>query len=265
MLNVLFQVFQQNCPFSSGEKGDIGPTEMQIQRREQNVWLIKKRNKYKKDRGQGKRKSVADMTKREHRQAKRRWKKYQILAVSPENVLHKDVSCTCLHEKCPEHSLCEFSLAPWGSDHKSRGHKRKQKNEEPAEQTEARCKRSKPEEVCGQSAESCLTEEQYASHLKELESAKTFTDLQNKCAHFNLGSSIHGTYRYIEQDKLEVDYQGIRIYPSDVPGPETYPVIVRADGNCLPACGSVYAFAHDRRPAEIRARIVHEMALNPII
>ena len=53
-------------------------------------------------------------------------KVHQILAVSPENVLHRDVSCTCLHETCPEHSLHEFSLAPWGSDHKSRGHKRKQ-------------------------------------------------------------------------------------------------------------------------------------------
>ena len=53
-------------------------------------------------------------------------KVHQILAVSPENVLHRDVSCTCLHEACPEHCLREFSLAPWGSDHKSRGHKCKQ-------------------------------------------------------------------------------------------------------------------------------------------
>ena len=40
-------------------------------------WLAYQKEKYKKDRGHGKRKSVADMTKREHRQAKRRWKKNQ--------------------------------------------------------------------------------------------------------------------------------------------------------------------------------------------
>lgn len=47
---------------------------------------------------------------------------------------------------------------------------------------------------------------------------------------------------------------------AEIPNAQTYPVVVRADGDCLPACGSVYAFGHDQRPAELRARIVHELA-----
>ncbi|KAL8609056.1 hypothetical protein ACOMHN_059869 [Nucella lapillus] len=40
-------------------------------------WLSYQREKYRKDRQQGKRKIVQDMTPREHRQAKKRWRKYK--------------------------------------------------------------------------------------------------------------------------------------------------------------------------------------------
>ena len=35
---------------------------------------------------------------------------HQILAVSPENVLHRDVSCTCLHETYAQSTACVNSV-----------------------------------------------------------------------------------------------------------------------------------------------------------
>lgn len=39
-------------------------------------------------------------------------------------------------------------------------------------------------------------------------------------------------------------------------------ITVRADGDCLPACGSVFIFRNDRYPAEIRTRIAIEHVVN---
>ena len=63
-------------------------------------------------------------------------------------------------------------------------------------------------------------------------------------------------------ERLLVDYQGLTLYPADASGNKTYPVTVRADGNCLPGCGSIFSFGNDQQPAELRACIVHEFALN---
>ncbi|RUS85585.1 hypothetical protein EGW08_006668 [Elysia chlorotica] len=37
---------------------------------------------------------------------------------------------------------------------------------------------------------------------------------------------------------------------------------VRADGNCLPACGAVFAFGEDIKPKDIRIRIIEELVSN---
>lgn len=76
-------------------------------------------------------------------------------------------------------------------------------------------------------------------------------------------NSIVGAPRYILEEGLSVDYTAIDVYPEDVPGDKTcFPVTVRADGNCLPASGSVFAFGNDDHSYEIRARIVVEMTLH---
>lgn len=38
--------------------------------------------------------------------------------------------------------------------------------------------------------------------------------------------------------------------------------MVRADGDCLPGCASMFAYGNDNHPAEMRVRIIHELALH---
>jgi hypothetical protein len=41
------------------------------------------------------------------------------------------------------------------------------------------------------------------------------------------------------------------VYPDDVPGEETiFPTHVKADGDCLPSSGSVFAFGHEDRSSQ---------------
>ena len=106
------------------------------------------------------------------------------------------------------------------------------------------------------------TEQEFADLLAALHTCDTFEELQQKCRTFIVEGDIMGTNRSIDNDKLLVDCQALKIFPLDVPGPRSYPATVRADGDCLPGCGSVYAFGSDQHPAEIRVHIVHELALH---
>ncbi|XP_070202883.1 uncharacterized protein [Littorina saxatilis] len=47
------------------------------------------------------------------------------------------------------------------------------------------------------------------------------------------------------------------LYPSD--GPNAIPVVIKADGNCLPRCGSLAAFGTQELHDEIRVRVVAEL------
>ena len=67
----------------------------------------------------------------------------------------------------------------------------------------------------------------------------------------------------IEVLGLCVDQTSLLIYPDDVTeGTILSTVYVRADGDCLPATGSVSAFGFDVSPCEMRLRIVIELALH---
>jgi hypothetical protein len=61
---------------------------------------------------------------------------------------------------------------------------------------------------------------------------------------------------------LEVDADAMDVYPNDVPDPRAlFPCKVDADGNCLPSCGSVYAYGTGIKAAEMRVRILIELVL----
>jgi hypothetical protein len=50
---------------------------------------------------------------------------------------------------------------------------------------------------------------------------------------------------------MDVDADAMDVYPNDIPDARAlYPCTIKADGNCLPSCGS------DKNSAEIRVRIV---------
>ena len=62
---------------------------------------------------------------------------------------------------------------------------------------------------------------------------------------------------------LEIDTNAVDNVPEDVPSdPFLVPVVVPACGDCLPYCGSVYAFQNANHPLEMRARIIIELAIH---
>ena len=65
---------------------------------------------------------------------------------------------------------------------------------------------------------------------------------------------------------MSVDHTAIDICPVNIPDDRSrFPVRVRADGDCLPASGSVFAFGNDAHANEIRtqiARIAIKLALH---
>ena len=56
-----------------------------------------------------------------------------------------------------------------------------------------------------------------------------------------------------------VDCQALDLYPTDAPT-DMVPIEVGKDGNCLPRCGSLYLFGHERNHTEIRVRTILELA-----
>ncbi|XP_070182136.1 uncharacterized protein [Littorina saxatilis] len=185
---------------------------------------------------------------------------HQILVVSPEQIRCRDISCTCVQDTCPDHHLRDVFLSPWGSDCKPGGCKGKKKANKRKHPESSDNHTHGAKENMRQPSPQNSRETQFENHLSDLQTAQSFQEVQHKCIAFELGDNISGANRYIEKDKFSVDYQALKLYPSDIPNAQTYPVVVRADGDCLPACGSVHAFGHDQRPAELRARIVHELA-----
>ncbi|KAH3736277.1 hypothetical protein DPMN_042840 [Dreissena polymorpha] len=74
-----------------------------------------------------------------------------------------------------------------------------------------------------------------------------------------------GELSFIDHD-FDIDQDAVSNIPDDVQVPKgadkLVPVKVNSDGNCLPSCGSVFAFATPDRSDEMRVRIIKELALN---
>ena len=62
-------------------------------------------------------------------------------------------------------------------------------------------------------------------------------------------------------DDLTVDELALELYPEDY-DINSFPVSVKAYGDCLPACERVFLYGNDRSSEEIRVRIISELALN---
>ena len=60
--------------------------------------------------------------------------------------------------------------------------------------------------------------------------------------------------------RMEVDANSMDWYPNDVTSAwALHSCRVSSDGNCLPACGSVFAHKQEIYAAEMRLRIIIEM------
>ncbi|CAG2186302.1 unnamed protein product [Mytilus edulis] len=101
-----------------------------------------------------------------------------------------------------------------------------------------------------------------SSLLQTLQQCGSFEHLQITCLE-SITETLHGKDRFIEKDNFAIDNRSMKLFPDDVCTDKTlFPVQVRADGNCLPACGSVFVFGNDSYADEIRAHIIKELSLN---
>ena len=102
-----------------------------------------------------------------------------------------------------------------------------------------------------------------AAQMRQLRNCNTFAEVQTLCSELSTASSLDGKDRYVLDDKLLVDESSIDLYPDDVPNDTNYfPFSVRANGDCLPACGSVFLYGTDVNPEEVRLKIIQELVLH---
>lgn len=99
--------------------------------------------------------------------------------------------------------------------------------------------------------------------LNSLKSCQSFSQLKAKChqistSFINFEQSPQSVS--IIQHKMDVDADAMDVYPNGIPDARAlYPCTIKADGNCLPSCGSVFGYGSDKNSAEIRVRIVTEL------
>ncbi|KAK3767311.1 hypothetical protein RRG08_050862 [Elysia crispata] len=107
----------------------------------------------------------------------------------------------------------------------------------------------------------------YLTCLRNLRVTESFDDFIQECqsqmSEMRL-RKVCGRGRSVLENRITIENWAIASVPSDIPGQshQPFPVKVRCDGDCLPACGAVFAFGQDVRPEEMRLRIVHELAVN---
>ena len=100
--------------------------------------------------------------------------------------------------------------------------------------------------------------------LSTLAECKNIRVLENEASLTELAPLPEGPTNFgVANSGLVVDKTSLALKPDDMPlGTCLYPVTIIADGNCLPRCGSLLSYGTEDHHAEIRARIVVEMATN---
>ena len=104
------------------------------------------------------------------------------------------------------------------------------------------------------------TDDVFLDYLDMLSQCKTFAEVQTTCRALNL-EPVSGFPRSMIGDNLFLDDLALELYPEDY-DINSFPVSVKADGDCLPACGSVFLYGNDMRSEEVLVRIISELALN---
>ena len=192
-------------------------------------------------------------------------------------IQYRDVSCKCLTKTCKMHSLKKFSFEV--SNIKKEESTSEQDNEVDPMDTISEEKGQHDKNInsamTADKAEEKDTKSQlpaeketlvndevdvFKVYIRLLNQCKTFDELKNQCKVFDL-SPVEGKPRTILDNELRLDEKAMGLYPSDYDN-NVFPVIVRSDGDCLPGCGSVFVYGHDRNGDEMRVRIISELALH---
>ena len=109
-------------------------------------------------------------------------------------------------------------------------------------------------------------EQNYPLLLNKLRNCRGFEQLKVKCNEISQGFSELPTVPHsvtVLLSNLVVDIDAMDLYPNDVPDSRVlFHCLVPADGNCLPSSDSVLGYGCPDFSAEIRLRILYELALN---
>ncbi|KAL3885704.1 hypothetical protein ACJMK2_025750, partial [Sinanodonta woodiana] len=98
--------------------------------------------------------------------------------------------------------------------------------------------------------------------LEALCQCKDYASFKEKCKGIRM-EDVQGQERSILECKYTVDQKAIDLCPDDIPTTRAmFPTIVRADGDCLPGCGSLFIYGDDSHASEIRLRIILELVLH---
>ena len=100
--------------------------------------------------------------------------------------------------------------------------------------------------------------------LQRLESCNSFALLHHECeAQKPYVPLIQGRKRALISDKIMIDTFATGLIPKDLNSSQRlFAGKVRADGDCLPGSGSVFAFGTDQQSDLLRLKIIHELVLN---
>ncbi len=196
-------------------------------------------------------------------------KLHQVFSVpdQPATIQYRDISCTCVPpDICPGHDLKNAVLVDAGVF-----------QAEPIDIVENQDSIQKTPTTSAASqnltrASSHLTTEvddlpeMFDHYLAQLQACENYGELQQIC------QILRGAIRPILinpeiittcADGSEFDHDAQALFPDDVITSQSiHPCISLADGNCLPSCGSRFAFSTIERTTEIRVRIIVASVVN---
>ncbi|KAK3770097.1 hypothetical protein RRG08_041004 [Elysia crispata] len=121
--------------------------------------------------------------------------------------------------------------------------------------------------VCNRSiSEKGRDDKKFHVFLEKLGNCQSFGELVDECESQMLWvREVYGSQRSVVETRIRIDDMAKQFVPGDIPfhsHGHLFPVTVRCDVDCLPACGAVFARGNDMCPEEIRVRIIQELAIN---
>ena len=108
------------------------------------------------------------------------------------------------------------------------------------------------------------SEIKYNTVLNDLHKCRSFDQLKAECEKNDIQAlNVNPNEVNLQFKNLDVDLNAIEDIPGDVPHEyDIYPCEVKSDGNCLPSCGSVFAYKTIEHCDELRVRIIEELVKN---
>ena len=170
---------------------------------------------------------------------------HQVMNDSPNSVHHRVLSCNCsepamcmCYSKCVTEFQTDIDVSRWVKD-------------DSVDSVEVTA-------LCSDNREAY-----FSTVLNELHACVSYDQLRESC--LKLDNCLYGSLSvlplaaFTSRDRIASE-----LIPDDVNATTASltPMVVSADGDCLPHAGSVFAFGHQNGADEIRARLVIELALH---